>query len=89
MSDAFRRLSDSMHALAEEGGREQRMVRAMRIAEALLLQAIINQVMIDARKEHNPDSLPAAVEEVRNSAKQSGIDLDKFVLTQNGLEVQQ
>ena len=59
------------------------------IAEALLLQAIINQVMIDARKEHNPDSLPAAVEEVRNSAKQSGIDLDKFVLTQNGLEVQQ
>ena len=59
------------------------------VAEALLLQAIINQVMIDARKEHNPDSLPAAVEEVRNSAKQSGIDLDKFVLTQNGLEVQQ
>lgn len=59
------------------------------VADALLLQAIINQVMIDARKEHNPEGLPAAIEEVRNSAKQSGIDLDKFVLTQNGLEVLQ
>lgn len=59
------------------------------VADALLLQAIVNQIMIDARKEHNPEGLPAAIEEVRSSAKQSGIDLDKFVLTQNGLEVLQ
>ncbi len=58
-------------------------------AEALILQAVINEIMVDARKEHNPAAVPEALEEVRNAAKQSGIDLDKFVMTQNGLEVVQ
>ena len=59
------------------------------VAEALLLQAIINQVMVDVRKELNPDGVPEAIEEVRKSAEESGIDLDKFVMTPNGLEVVQ
>ena len=39
MSQDFRRLAESMQALTEEGGREQRMLLALRIAEALLFAA--------------------------------------------------
>ena len=39
MSESFRRLSESMQALTDEGGRAQRLERALRIAEALLFAA--------------------------------------------------
>lgn len=39
MTDAFRRISESMQALTGAGEREQRLFRAIRIAEALLFAA--------------------------------------------------
>lgn len=79
--------SDAMLALPEL----QQMTDADKqtTSELLLLQAMINEVMVDARKEHNPSAVPEAIEEVRQAAKESGIDLDKFVLTPDGLQVVQ
>lgn len=58
-------------------------------AEALLFQAMLNDAVYEATKEHQPDNLPKVIEEVRNAAKESNIDLDKFVMTPNGLQLAQ
>ena len=58
-------------------------------AEALLLQAMLNETVYDVTKEHQPDNLQKVIEDVRSAARESSIDLDKFVMTPNGLQVAQ
>ena len=55
------------------------------MAEVLLLQAMLNQMMVDSLKQVKPDGVPAALEEIRKSTRDMGLDLDRLELTANGL----
>lgn len=55
------------------------------MTDTLLLQALLNQMMIDALKQANPAGVPAALEEIRGSTRDMGLDLDLLEMTANGL----
>ena len=55
------------------------------MTDSLLLQALLNQMMIDALKEANPAGLPAAQQEIRTATRDMGLDLDLLEMTPNGL----
>lgn len=55
------------------------------MADSLLLQALLNQMMIDALKEANPVGVPVARQEIRTATRDMGLDLDLLEMTPNGL----
>lgn len=55
------------------------------MADALLLQALLNQMMIDSLKQVNAAGVPAALEEIRTASRDMGLDLDQLEMTPNGL----
>ncbi len=55
------------------------------MADTLLLQALLNQMMIDALKQENPAGVPAAQEQIRAATRDMGLDLGNLEMTANGL----
>ena len=75
--------SDALLAMPDLGAASDADKQAM--ADSLLLQALLNQMMIDALKQANPAGLPAAQDEIRTATRDMGLDLDRLEMTANGL----
>lgn len=59
------------------------------MADSLLLQALLNQMMIDALKQANPAGVSVAQDEIRSATRDMGLDLDLLEMTPNGLAPKQ
>ena len=59
------------------------------MADSLLLQALLNQMMIDALKQANPAGVSVAQDEIRTATRDMGLDLDLLEMTPNGLAPKQ
>lgn len=59
------------------------------MAEGLLLQTLLNQVMVNSIKEVSPENLPTVVDQIRTGTRDMGLDLDQLEMTPNGLVAKQ